>query len=186
MIKPWKTIKSELAFNNKWFKLKNDTVELPNGKIMDDYFYADGGQVSMIFPVTSEGKVLMVRQYKHGVKEILKEFPAGYFDPKLETSEMAAKRELLEETGYLAESLIPLSTLRNSPTKNTLLVHLFLAKDVKRVGEQQLDQAENIEIIELSIPELLDQITNGEITASDTIALVFIALKYLRKLDLKD
>ena len=76
----WKLLFSKLVFNNKWFKVRQDRVELPTGKIIDDYFVWPEGDVAFVAPVTEDNHLILVRQYKHGAGEIMIEFPAGYVD----------------------------------------------------------------------------------------------------------
>lgn len=177
-MKKWKTISSSLAFDNKWFKVQKDVVELPDGKIIDDYFFWKAPKVSQVVPINSSGKVIMVRQYKHAIDQIMVEYPAGYLDEN-ETFEDTAKRELLEETGYLADSLIEIGTISHNPTKSSGIVKIFLAKDIKRTGEQKLDDSEEIEVLEFSFEEVVKMITEGKIWATGTIASTFLAMKKL-------
>ena len=179
-IKSWKILKSELAFDHKWFKVRKDTVELPNGKVLDDYFYSEGGEVAMVFALTATKKVIWVRQYKHGAKQVVLELPAGFVDTG-ESVEASAKRELLEETGYEASNLVSLGSVFNSPSKTTLKVHFFFAKNVILKQAQTFDDNEEIEVVELSSEEIVDKITRGEICAADSVACVFLALNYLKQ-----
>src|ERR1700733_14051622 len=104
-IQKWKRLKTEVALNNKWCTVHKDTVELPAGKIIDDYFVHIRPDVVLVFPITADGKVIMVRQYKHGAKEILLEFPGGIVDTSEDSVHAAALRELREETGYFTADI---------------------------------------------------------------------------------
>lgn len=177
-MKKWKTLSSEYVFSNPWFKVKKEAVELPNGKIMDDYYIWDEPMVAMIVAFTENNDLLMVRQYKHAAGEIMIELPAGYVDSN-ENIEVAAKRELAEETGYVCESLEKLATIIKNPTKSRSKVHLFIARNVKKIQSQNLDISEDIEVILLSLEEVADKIANGEINATDTISAIYLASKRL-------
>ncbi len=170
----WKLLKSKMALDEKWFKVRCDEVELPSGKILPDFFVWESGNVSMTVPVTDEGKLILVRQYKHGIGQIMIEFPAGYLN-KGETVEQAARRELSEETGREVIKLISLGKVVHSPTKETGVLSLFLAK----VGETEIvmdhDDNEEIETLELTPQDVLDKIRSGEIWATGTIAAFFLA-----------
>ena len=111
MIKKWQKIKSEIVFNHKWFKLRQDTVMLPDGKIIDDYIVSERPDVVLIFPITSENNVIMVEQYKHAAEEIMLEFPGGFFNSEEESPQAAAQRELLEETEDIAVNIISLDAI---------------------------------------------------------------------------
>ena len=130
MIKKWQKIKSEIVFNHKWFKLRQDTVMLPDGKIIDDYIVSERPDVVLIFPITSENNVIMVEQYKHAAEEIMLEFPGGFFNSEEESPQAAAQRELLEETEDIAVNIISLDAIEakifNHEIKATLSVALGL------------------------------------------------------------
>ncbi|MDX5345639.1 MAG: NUDIX hydrolase [Hymenobacteraceae bacterium] len=177
---PWKILSSELALNEKWYKVRRDEVELPNGKGNTDYFVSLRPDGVLIFPVTEDGDVILVRQYKHASGQVLLELPGGAFDSENETAEGVAKRELLEETGYAATSLTHLSTLYDNPTKDTNRLHLFLAQNVKLIADQQLDLTEDIEVVKLPLEEVKEKVLNGEMKVTGSVALVFLALEKLK------
>ena len=103
--KHWKVLKSELVFDEKWYKLRRDEVELPNGKVMDDYYVSVRPDVVLSFPVTEDGDVIFVRQYKHAAADVFIELPGGVIDDHESNPKEAAKRELLEETGYTSDDV---------------------------------------------------------------------------------
>ena len=105
-IKPWKIVKSEIVFHNKWVTIQKDAVQLPNDLLIDDYYLNVRPEVAIALPVTKEGKAIMVRQYKHGGKEIVLEFPGGVFEAEKETPLEGALREMREETGYYSDEMV--------------------------------------------------------------------------------
>lgn len=177
-MKKWRTLFSETVFDTEWIKVQKDKVELPDGKIIDDYYTWRERDVSQIVAVTKENKILFVKQYKHASGEICIEIPAGYVEPG-EDFEEAAKRELLEETGYKATDVEYLGKLIHTPTKSPGIVKVFLAKNVEHYSLQKLDEDEEIEILELSFHEARKMIESGEIWASGSIASIFLALNRL-------
>lgn len=117
MLHKWKLLKSEWALNEKWYKVRRDTVEIKPGKIIDDYYISILPEVVMIIGVTPDGKVPLIKQYKHGVGDIIIELPAGLIDEG-EDPLLAAKREFQEEAGYTStqwESLGYFSTSSQKP-----------------------------------------------------------------------
>ncbi|NES93191.1 NUDIX hydrolase, partial [Okeania sp. SIO2B9] len=95
-LKKWKLLQSRLVINNKWCQVRQDEVELPNGKIIDDFFVNVRPDIALVFPVTVRQEIVFVRQYRHGVGKVLLELPAGSFNPQVEIPEVAASRELTE------------------------------------------------------------------------------------------
>jgi ADP-ribose pyrophosphatase len=177
-MKKWKTISSKIAFDNPWFKVRQDQVELPNGKILDDYLVWLEGEIVLVVPVTQNNEFVLVKQYKHAYGDIVIEFPAGYVNEH-ENILSAAQRELREETGYGSDDFILVKTLTNLPTKVVGSLNVYVAKDVKRNHATAFDHNEDIEILVKSYQEVLEMITKGEIVVSGTIAAAFLACKYL-------
>jgi 8-oxo-dGTP pyrophosphatase MutT (NUDIX family) len=114
VIQPWTLLSSEMAFDHRWYKLRRDTVQLPDGRIIDDYFVSQRPDVAIVVPLTRERDFILVRQYKHGAQAITLEFPAGTF--RSESAEAAAARELEEETGYSPGSMIVAKALAKPTT----------------------------------------------------------------------
>lgn len=178
-IKKWKILNSQLVINNYWCKVRQDEVELANGKIVDDYFINIRLDVALVLPITHDQEIVFVRQYRHGAGEILLELPAGTFDSQLEDPQAAALRELSEETGYVGQNATPIGSLYDNPVKDSNKIYLFLAQDVKKVAQQQLDSTEEIEVILIPISKVLEKIAAGEINVAGTVSAIFVGLKYL-------
>ena len=158
-------------------QIRQDQIELPNGKIIDDYFISIKPDVAIILPITENQEIIFVRQYRHAIGEFVIELPAGRFDVNTENPESAAVRELREETGYWAENVRKIATLYDKPSKDTNQIHLFLAENVVKVGEQQnLDITEEIEVILIHVNSVLKCIAEGEISVTGTIAALFLGL----------
>jgi ADP-ribose pyrophosphatase len=178
-LKKWKTLKSKMVLDNPWCQVRQDEIELPNGKIIEDYFVSIKPDVAMVLPITTNREIIFVRQYRHAVGEFFLELPAGNFDPKKESAEVAAIRELAEETGYTTQEFRKIGDLYDKPSKDTNQIHLFLAENVSKVGEQQLDITEEIEIIFIPVEAVLEKIIQGEISVAGTIAALFLGLNIL-------
>ena len=180
-LKPWKTLSSERVFSNKWYNVKQDKVELPNGHIMDDYFVSVRDDVSIIFAITPDEKVIVVRQYKHGAGEIVTELPAGFFNEGEDPME-AAKRELAEETGYTSNKWTLLRQTHDNPTKDNNKFYLCLAEDCTLTLTQSFDVSEEIELFLVSIDEIKQMVFEGEIKVHTMISIVMLALHRMGKL----
>lgn len=178
-LKKWKILKSKMVLDHPWCQVRQDEIELPNGKIIDDYFVSIKLDVAMVLPITNKKEIIFVRQYRHAVGEFFLELPAGNFDPKKESAEVAAIRELREETGYISQEVRKIVTLYDKPRKDTNQIHLFLAENVSKIGEQQLDITEEIEVVLIPIESVLDKIAQGEISVAGTIAAILLGLKFI-------
>ena len=170
-----------MAFDHPWYKVRRDEVLLPDGHRMDDYFVRVGPEVVLVFPVTTEGEVVLVRQYKHGAREVVLELPGGFFDPKEEEPAAAALRELQEETGYVSEKINLLQTVMDNPTKDTHHLHLFLAQEARLLTDQNLDVSEEIEVVRVPLKEIKEQVLQRKIKVSGSLALIFLALSHLEQ-----
>ncbi|MEM7039963.1 MAG: NUDIX hydrolase, partial [Bacteroidota bacterium] len=146
----WRLRTSEIAFSSPWYTLRRDTVELPDGRIVDDYFVSMRPEVALIFAVTPDRKAVLVRQYKHGAAEMTLEFPGGVFEAGQEVPAVAAARELAEETGYVAEKMEALGAMWDDPTRQNNRIHYFLAHDARPLQSQNLDPLEDIEVVEVA------------------------------------
>lgn len=180
-LKKWQILQSELIVNSPWCRVRQDRVRLPNGEIVDDFFVNIRPDIALILPVTPQAEIVFVRQYRHGIGEILLELPAGTFNPAVETGEFAALRELTEETGYVAEEIIFLAKLYDNPVKDTNSVHLFLAKNVKFSGSRNLDITEDIDVVLVPIKEVMGKIERGEICVAGSLSAIFLGLNFLNR-----
>jgi 8-oxo-dGTP pyrophosphatase MutT (NUDIX family) len=178
-IESWKTINSQLVFDNPWCRVRQDEVELPNGAIIDDYFVNVRPDIVLVLAVTQNREIVFVRQYRHGVGQILLELPGGSLDSQTENSLTAAARELEEETGYVAEQMVQLPTLYDNPVKDTNKIYLILAEPAHPSGRQQLDVTEDVEIVLIPVEDVLERISTGEICVCGSIAALFLGLNFL-------
>lgn len=179
----WEILQSTMVVNNQWCKVRQDVVKLPNGKIIDDYFVNIRLDVALILPITNNQEIVCVRQYRHGAEKVLLELPAGTFNPNQENPQAAALRELKEETGYFAATAKPLGILYDNPVKDSNKIYLFIAENVHKVRQQELDITENIEVVLIPISTILEKIASGELNVAGTVAAIFIGLNYLQQAD---
>lgn len=179
--KHWKILKSEVALDNTWYKVRKDQVQLPDGTIIDDFYVSELRDVSLVFPVTPKKDVIFVSQYKHGPQEVLLELPGGTYKRGAEDPETAARRELEEETGYNAtKPLILLGQLYDYPTKDSHMLRIYLAEDVQYLGRRYLNPTEDIDIVTIPIDETLDLIQQQRVKVTGTIAGIVLANNYLK------
>jgi 8-oxo-dGTP pyrophosphatase MutT (NUDIX family) len=179
LLQKWQILDSTYVINNQWCKVRQDRVKLGNGIIVTDYFVTERPEIALVLPITPQKELILVRQYRHGIQEILLELPAGSFDPNQEDAINAARRELEEETVYLAPNLIFLTTLYDNPVKDNNRIHLLLALNVVLEGQQNLDPTEEIEVVLVPIAEIPAKIASREICVAGTLAAIFLGLDYL-------
>ncbi|MEI2739605.1 MAG: NUDIX hydrolase [Chitinophagaceae bacterium] len=172
----WKTISSEYIFNDRWFKVRKEKCETPDGKIVDPYYVYDFPTWVGALPVTEDGKFVMVRQYRHALGETILEIPGGCVDDTDKDFEEAVAREVLEETGYSFSSLEYLGKISPNPSTNSNLLHMFLAKGGKKVALQKLDENEEIEVVLLTIEELKQLLKENKIIQSMHVSCILYAL----------
>jgi ADP-ribose pyrophosphatase len=177
-VRPWKLLSSSKALDEKWFQVRKDVVQLPSGKIIDDYFLWDGPHIVTVVAVTTEGKFVMVRQYRHAIGEIKLQFPAGAVDSG-ESFEEAAERELREEAGYATgRPLIHLGTVSPYGTKLTGKEDFYLALDAIQQSEPHYDEQEESEVLLMSEDELWQLIESKETHMMTLVAGFLFATRY--------
>lgn len=172
-------IKREEIFEGKVLHLVRDTVELPNGKPATREMALHIGAVAII-PLTEDGKVIAEKQYRYPHGRVFLEIPAGKLDSRDEIPLEAAKRELREETGAIAEKYTYLGKLIPSPAVLSEVIHLYLAEGLT-FGERELDDDEFLDVTEIPLEELYKMVLNGEIEDAKTQIAVMkaFALKFL-------
>ena len=178
----WKTLSSEQLFNDRWFKVRKEVCETPQGKIVDPYYVYDFPTWVGAVPVTEDGKIVMVRQYRHALGETCIEIPGGCVDDTDADFKEAVARELLEETGYIFSDYKYLGKISPNPSTNSNLLHMFLATGGKKIAEQQLDENEEIEIVLLTIDELKQLIKENKIVQAMHVSCNLYALMEMDKI----
>ncbi|KRG10228.1 NUDIX hydrolase [Staphylococcus sp. NAM3COL9] len=167
-----KTLHKESIYKGAIIDLEVHDVELPDGQTSKRELVYHNGAVA-VCAINPENQVILVRQYRKPAEKTLLEIPAGKLEIN-EERELAAKRELEEETGYIAENLELITEMFGSPGFSNEKISIYLAKDLK-IGEMNLDDDEFIEIETYNIEEITPMLQNQEIEDAKTI----IALQYL-------
>jgi ADP-ribose pyrophosphatase len=178
----WKTLSSEYLFNDRWFKVRKEVCETPQGKIVDPYYVYDFSTWVGALPVTQEGKIIMLKQYRHALGEVCFEIPGGCVDNTDQSLEEAIARELLEETGYRFSSYEYLGKISPNPSTNSNLLHMFLAKGGEKIAPQSLDENEEIEVLLMDINELKQLLRENKIVQAMHVSCIIYALERLGEL----
>ncbi len=171
-LKPWETLKSrDLMEDMPWLKLSVEHVLLPNGTEIENFYQIHLPEYAVVVAQTREGLVIMERQYKHATGEVILNLPAGYLDPD-ETPAACARRELLEETGFKAESWHHLGTFCVDGNRGCGKMHAFVGVGAFRFSEPCSEEAEELEVLLRKPEDALRSLLNGEIiTVGAAIAL---------------
>lgn len=180
-LRPWRILSSDYRVSSPYLRLRADRVELPNGHVVDDYFVRETRGFCVVFALTADDRVVLVRQYKHGIGQVVVELPAGMIDAGEGPQECAA-RELREETGYVAASFGLVHTFLENPTNSNGLFYLYLARGARWDGEPEFDDTEEIEVVTASIDEVRAMALDGRIGAGSQVAAVLVALEALGRL----
>ena len=161
-MKPWKLLNTEYLVDAPWLKVAKEKCELPNGKVIDDFYTLWQPDWVLILARTVEGNWVMTEQYRHGCGKIELEFPAGIID-KGETPVQAALRELQEECGYGAspEKVTYLGAYPVNPDRHRGVFHVVFIDGVAKGGETHFDSTEDIESFELSDEDLQKKMADG-------------------------
>ncbi|MBE9175362.1 NUDIX hydrolase [Synechocystis salina LEGE 06155] len=182
-LQKWRLCQSRMVLDNPWCRVRQDAVQLPNGHVIDDYFVNVRPEIAMVLAVTPQQEIIFVRQYRHGVQEILLELPAGTFFPDQENPSAAIRRELEEETGYQIATLLNLGCIYDNPVKDQSRLHLFLATDVTPTGKKAWDITEEIEVVLMPIAVVREQIFSGQIRVAGSLAALLLGLEKISQLD---
>jgi len=174
----WKVISSEKLFSAPWLNVRKDVCELPDGRQHNDYYILEYPDWATAFALTEDNKVVMVRQYRHGLGVISTELPGGVIDNN-EKPKDAIARELLEETGYKFDLIEELGKVSPNPATSTNYMHMFLAKGGKKVAEQKLDDTEDVEVLIHTIDEVKQLIKENKMVQSLHVTTAFYALAKL-------
>jgi ADP-ribose pyrophosphatase len=175
----WKTLASKYLFTDNWLTLRADTCETPEGKVVTPYYVYEFPDWVMAVALTTDGKFILERQYRHAAGITSIELPGGCVDPGDPSLEAALRRELLEETGYVFESVEFLARVSANPSTNSNWAHLYLATGGRLEQQQNLDPNEEIEVCLYTYEELKQLLCENGVVQSMHMAAFFFAFQRL-------
>lgn len=179
MPKKWKTLQTKQIFGNSVFGLREDTVVSPKTNNKHPVWVMNAPTWVNIIPITKEQKVVMVKQYRFGSKGISLEIPGGMVD-KEEDPKIGAIREMKEETGYESNEIYSIGKVSPNPALMSNYTFSFVALNVKKNSEQQLDGMEDIEVLEIDIHEIPKLIKSEKIDHSLVISAFYFLDRFRR------
>lgn len=170
----WEEIKTEHIVKDEWIDFRKSAYRFPDGSVFEPFYSYSRRNYVVIVASDAEGKFICVRQFRQGIKEVTTEFPAGGLERKdgkeygsaeagnaSEDPLFAAKRELLEETGYESEEWTHLLTVPSNATIADNYAYLYMAENCRRVSGQNLDETEFLNVELHSEGEIEDLIAKG-------------------------
>jgi ADP-ribose diphosphatase len=169
----WTRLSSERIQRCRVFDVQRIRARSPRSGREHDFFGIESVDWVNVVPLTSDGQVVLVRQYRHGADHLTLETPGGMIDPG-ETPAEAAARELLEETGYAARELMTLGSVNPNPALFGNRLHAFLARGARRVAEVENDGTEETSVELVPWSELRRLIREGVVDHALVVAAVYL------------
>ncbi|MDX1548024.1 MAG: NUDIX hydrolase [Rhodothermales bacterium] len=168
MIEPWESVDAQPRGDYKVFRVREERRRSPQTGEAHPFFVIEAGDWINIIPLTDEGQVVCIRQYRHGREEVTLEVPGGMVDAG-ETPEQAARREMREETGYEAGEIVYLGAVAPNPAIQDNLCHSFLALGARAAGPPRPEGTEIIEVTHVDAAAVPGLIVEGQITHALTV-----------------
>ena len=165
----WQILDSSYPFSCPWLTVRKDVVQLPNGIIIPDFYITEAPDWVNVIAITTEGKFIIEEQYRHGIQKVCFELCAGMVDEG-ESPLGAAKRELLEETGYSGGNWTAFGMSVPNASGATIKCYHFLATDVELTQSPNTENTEDIKIYLLTEQELKQKMLDGRIAEAVMLA----------------
>ncbi len=176
----WKTLSSKYISRHQYFTARVDQCEMPDGKIIDEYFVVELPETACALALTDNNEAVMTKQYRYPLDETMMELPGGFID-KGEDPVTGITRELKEETGYAFDTVKYLGKVAANPGVLNSYTHLFLATGGKKVTTQSLDHNEEIEVHLLPIEEVRRMLQQNEFPQALHVSCMLYAFQQLDK-----
>lgn len=176
-LKPWRVLASRTLLDAPpWLRVRAERIELPDGRVVEDFYQLDQPDFVCIFPEMADGRILAQRQYRHGVRGLCMTFPGGHCEGSDADPLATAQRELMEETGCTAERWDFLGSYVTNANAGGAIAHMYRAVGCRQVAAPDSGDLEEVRFELLSRAEVRAAAARGEISIISQIALVGLAL----------
>lgn len=165
-MKPWQVQTSTMLIEDRWMRLRADSCKTDKGTMIEPYYVLDYSPWVSVFAMTDDDDVILVRQYRHAIESITLELPSGGFERADLDAASAAKRELLEETGYSSARFFEIAKIAPNPASHTNFNHVIFTTGARQVAAQYLDDGEDIEIVLMPVQQVRDELASGTFVAA--------------------
>jgi ADP-ribose pyrophosphatase len=174
----WQVLHSETLLASRWLSVHRQRIRTASGYEIDEYYTLGAPDIVVVLALTPSQEAVLVRQYRHGVGRAILELPAGMLEDGEDPREAVA-RELLEETGYRAETIETLPIAHPSTTRQSNRSHCYLALGCRPVAAPAGDPAEDIEVCLLPLAELRTAVRRGDFPSQTSLSCLFLGLERL-------
>ena len=183
--KPWKLISSKEPESYKIFSLRVDRAQSPRTSKVHNFYILESTDWVNVIPLTPKDEVVLIKQYRHGIREVTLEIPGGIVEAG-DSPEEAARRELREETGYEGPQMTLLGSVHPNPAFLDNTCYSYVARGVSLTGKQEQDAKEDIEVVLRPLEVIPRLIRGGEITHSLVLAAFYrFFMEYVPDLSIK-
>ena len=180
MVENWEKLSSEELADFRIFKLRRDTRRSPRTGTEHNFFVLQTPDWVNIIPLTPEGKVVMIHQFRHGTEQVTLEIPGGMVDASDDDPAESVRRELVEETGYAADEIIHIGMADPNPAFLDNQLHTYLALGARWQQPPDFDGAEDIAVEEVPLADVPGLIANGRISHALVITAFYHYENYIK------
>jgi ADP-ribose pyrophosphatase len=163
MVNPWRVVESHVQYEDPWLKVRTDQCVRDDGQLIGPYHVLEYPAWVNVVALTSDGEIILAREYRHGVQRVITGLPCGSLEKSDDGPTAAARRELREETGYDGGQLVALGASFANPASHTNMIYGFLAVGVSSTCTPHPELTEQIEIVRVAFPRFFRDAVNGSV-----------------------
>lgn len=168
--KPWVVVESEYLHKRPWLTVRKETLEMPDGRIVPEYYVLEYPNWVNIIAITKQNEYILVKQYRPGIEETCLELCAGVCEKEDSSPLVSAKRELLEETGYGGGTWTEFMRVAPNASAANNYSYCFIAEGVEKIGNQSLDETEELSVQLFSYEQVKESLEQGKIVQATMAA----------------